>query len=294
MATPELFELEMLGGPMERRYRRARPEVEAMPWGTLDASDYPENLVYAARKSWTRAAFQEYRTGTACALTVKALYEARAPLDLIALATRFPLDELVHVELTSRMAMELGGAIPIYMDPDNMIVRPIAESPVLRCADLVTRFFCVGEALSIPMLRGTWKASVHPLSKAVLGRIVKDEAAHGSFGWVFLDWALPLLDEEEGPRAREILAKAADDTIERVKSNWEHIRRQPSGPNDAIHALGWLASDAYLDLAKRSLERNVLRPLRDRGIPITSTSEDVPLRGDDEMAVEAVDPVGTA
>ena len=31
------------------------------------------------------------------ALTVKALYEARAPIDLTALATRFPLDELVHL-----------------------------------------------------------------------------------------------------------------------------------------------------------------------------------------------------
>jgi len=293
MATPELFELEMLGGPMERRYRRQRPEVEAMPWGTLDASEFPENLVLAARKSWTRAAFQEYRTGTACALTVKALYEARAPLDLTALATRFPLDELVHVELTSRMAMELGGAIPIYMDPDNMIVRPIDESPVLRCSDLVVRFFCVGEALSIPMLRGTWKAAIHPLSKAVLGRIVKDEAAHGSFGWVYLDWALPLLDEEEGPRAREVLAHAADQTIERVKANWEHIRKQPSGPDNAIHALGWLATDAYLELAKLSLERNVLRPLRSRGIPITSTADDVPLRNEDQLAVEAQDPVGT-
>jgi hypothetical protein len=214
-------------------------------------------------------------------------------VDLTALATRFPLDELVHVELTSRMAMELGGGVPIYMDPDNMIVRPIDESPVLRCADLVVRFFCVGEALSIPMLRGTWKAAIHPLSKAVLGRIVRDEAAHGAFGWVFLDWALPLLDEEEGPRAREVLAQAADLTIERVKENWEHIRNQPSGPDTAIHALGWLSTDAYLSLAKLSLERNVLSQLRKRGIPITSTAEDVPLRNDDAMVVEAADPVGT-
>ena len=191
------------------------------------------------------------------------------------------------------MAMELGGAVPVYMDPDNMIVKPIDEAAVLRCSDLVVRFFCVGEALSIPMLRGTWKAAIHPLSKAVLGRIVKDEAAHGSFGWVYLDWALPLLDEEEGPRAREILAKAADETIERVKSNWEHIRKQPSGPDNAIHALGWLATDAYLALAKLSLERNVLRPLRARGIPITSTADDVPLRDEDELSIPADGPVGT-
>jgi len=154
----ELFELELFGGAMERRYRKARPEVEAMPWGTLDASGFPDSLVTAARKSWTRAAFQEHRTGCACALTVKALIEARAPLDLIALATRFPLDEVVHVELCSRMAMELGGATPIVHDPDKLVVEPQNHlDPVVRCADLVVRFFCVGEALSIPMLRGTWR-----------------------------------------------------------------------------------------------------------------------------------------
>ena len=55
---------------------------------------------------------------------------------------------------------------------------------------MIARFFCVGEALSIPLLRGTWHAARHPLPRAVLGRIVKDEAAHGVFGFMFLDWAL--------------------------------------------------------------------------------------------------------
>ncbi len=263
----ELFELELLGGPVERRFRSQRPDVDAMPWGTLDPKAYPAHLVKAARTAWTRAAFQEYRTGTACALTVKALMECRAPLDLIAMATRFPLDELVHVELCSRLAMELGGGIPIIHDPEHMIIDPLPDvDPVLRCADLVVRFFCVGEALSIPMLRGTWHAARHPLPKAVLGRIVRDEAAHGAFGWLFLDWALPLIEERD--RAR--LADAADDTIEKVKENWRYLSEQPSDPTSAVHALGWMKTNDYLALANKSLERNVLAPLRKRGIPIRS------------------------
>ena len=263
----ELFELELIGGPTERRYRSARPEVEEMPWGTLDPSAYPPHLVQAARRAWTRAAYQEFRTGTACALTLKALYECRAPLDLIAMATRFPLDELVHVELCSRLAMELGGGIPLVHDPEHMVVEPLSGvDPILRCADLVVRFFCVGEALSIPMLRGTWHASQHPLPKAVLGRIVKDEAAHGAFGWLFLDWALPHLEEAD------LTVLAADDTVERVKDNWKYLESQPSDPTSAVHALGWMETDAYLELAHKSLERNVLAPLRKRGIPITSVA----------------------
>jgi hypothetical protein len=117
MGTEEPFELSMLGGATERRYRRMRPEVESLPWGTLDPSRYPAELVLAARRSWTLAALQEHRTAAACAATLRALIAARAPVDLIAVATRFPLDEMAHVELCARLAGELGGGTPVIHDP---------------------------------------------------------------------------------------------------------------------------------------------------------------------------------
>lgn len=265
--STELFELELLGGKIEQRYRRQRPEVEALPWGTIRREDYPPEVVEAARTSWTQSAFQEYRTSVAVAQTLKCLIEARAPLDLIAMASRFPLDEVVHVELCARMAMELGGGVPIVHDPDALVALPREElDPLLRCADLVVRFFCVGEALSIPMLRGTWHAATHPLARGVLGVIVRDEAAHGTFGFTFLDWALPLLPES----ARGLLARSADDTVKMVKRNWRYLRDRPKTAFSEAHALGWMQSDAYLELASRSLEARVLRPLRDRGIPVVS------------------------
>src|SRR5262249_56728719 len=92
-------------------------EVEAMPWGTIDLSRSSEATLIAARRAWTGAAFQEHRTGVACSATLRALIEARAPLDLIALAARFPLDEMVHVELCARMAMELGGGTEVQHEP---------------------------------------------------------------------------------------------------------------------------------------------------------------------------------
>jgi hypothetical protein len=265
----ELFELELLGDGIERRYRKMRPEVEAMPWGTLDSSRIPERALVAARKAWTGAAYQEHRTGVACCATLRALMECRAPLDLIAMASRFPLDELVHVELCARMAMELGGGTEIVHDPDGMVA-DTDESlrPLMRAADLVVRFFCVGEALSIPLLRGTWHAARHPLPRAILGRIVRDEAAHGTFGFTFLDWALPSMSEDEV----KLLGRSADRTIRAVRSQWERIRNGRTGDYDAQvgDALAWMQSDAYLALAERSMETRVRRPLRDRGIPLTA------------------------
>lgn len=261
----QTFELELLGGAMERRYRKMRPEVSEMPWGTLDLSGVRPDVVLAARKAWTSAAFQEHRTAAACATTVRALVEARAPLDLVALATRFPLDEIVHVELCARLAMELGGGTEIIHDPSHLTYQPDGSlEPVLRAADLVVRFFCVAEALSIPLLHGTWQAATHPLPRAILGRIVRDEAAHGLFGWSFLDWALPELDAG----ARRLLASGAQETIEQVQALWDDIRHRPQAGADEAHALGWMESEAYLELAERSLREAVLRPLADRGLTV--------------------------
>lgn len=269
----EVFELEMLGGAFERRYRRMRPEVAEMPWGTLDPSQYPPEVILAARRAWTGAAFQEHRTGVACTATLRALIEVRAPLDLIALASRFPLDEMVHVELCARMAMELGGGTEIIHEPDGLVVDADERfPPLVRAAELVTRFFCVGEALSIPMLRGTWHAAAHPLAKAVLGRIVKDEAAHGTFGFTFLDWALSHIEDDAAAMAH--LAHQADRAIDAVTRQWDDLRTRPKAPSLEANPLGWMQTDEYLDLAQRSLESKVREPLIERGYALAPRNPD--------------------
>lgn len=112
--TPrEVFELELLGGGVERRFREERPETEMMPWGTLDATLFSEEERVAARRGWTDLALQEYGAAASQANVIRLLARARAPLDLTAMLATFPLDELSHTELCARMAEELGGAVPI-------------------------------------------------------------------------------------------------------------------------------------------------------------------------------------
>ncbi len=261
----ELFELEMLGGATARRYHAMRPEIEAMPWGSLDPSDYTPGQLVAARKAWTGAAFQEFRTGAACAATLQALFEARAPVDLIALASRFPLDEIAHVEMCARIAAELGGGVEFAYDPQKMIEDPGAgEAPLVRAAHLVVAYFCVGEALSIPLLHGTWKSATTPLIQQVLRRIVLDEADHGTFGWAFLDWADPHLTDAD----RAGLGRTADRFIASVRASWARLETRPVA--DGGDALGWLQTDDYLTLARRALEKQVIAPLIARSIPLAA------------------------
>jgi hypothetical protein len=219
--------------------------------------------VEAARKAWTSAAFQEFRTAAACAATLRSLLEARAPVDLIAFASRFPLDEMVHVELCSRVAAEFGGPVGLTYDPGDLAVDFGVADPLLRAAHEVVAYFCVGEALSIPLLHGTWKAATHPLTRAVLERIVRDEADHGQFGWAFLDWAAPHLTDAD----RAALGVTADRAVAGVRRNWDAVRAQAPVAGHTSD-LGWMGSEAYLTLAQRSLERLVLAPLQERGIAV--------------------------
>ncbi|TMA44737.1 MAG: hypothetical protein E6J82_03675 [Deltaproteobacteria bacterium] len=205
----------------------------------------------AARKSWTEAAFQEHRTGAACAVALRALMEARAPLDLVALAARFPLDEITHVELCSRLATELGGGAPLLHDPEQLVPKPRPGTrPLFRAADLVVRIFCVGEAISIPLLHGTFRVAAHPLVRGVLGQIVKDEADR--------------LTRSD----RCLLGEIATETIDALVSGWKRAQRRPDldSQSAAVHALGWMDTDAYFSLAQTSLQKCVVDRLRERGI----------------------------
>lgn len=262
----EPFELELYGQGVEKRHRRQRPEVEAMPWDDFDASLYDEPVRLAARTAWTRAAFQEHRTAAATSVALRALVEARAPVDLIGFATRFPLDELVHVELCARMAAALGGGTEILHRPQELIRDPsVSLSPLMRAADIVVRIFCVGEALSIPLLRGAWHAAKHPLPKAILGTIVRDEAAHGAFGFWFLDWALPRLS----PGDRAQLGVSAERAITPIRALWREIAKgQAPQPDSEAHPLGWMRTDEYLETADAAMQARVLGPLRARSIPV--------------------------
>ncbi|MGE0786488.1 MAG: hypothetical protein AB7S26_12530 [Sandaracinaceae bacterium] len=261
----EAFELEMFGAGVERRWHGMRPDIEALPWDELDASVYDERVRVAARSAWTRAAFQEHRTATAVAVSLRALIEARAPLDLLGMASRFPIDEIAHVEMCARMAAACGGGTEIMHRPNELIRAPDPTlSPLMRAADIVVRVYCVGEALSIPLLRGAWHAAKHPLPKAILGTIVRDEAAHGTFGFWVLDWALPRL----GPEDRTALADSAERAIAPIQKLWREIAEEPPPPDSDVNPLGWMRTADYLDAARDSMRDNVLRPLRDRGVAV--------------------------
>jgi hypothetical protein len=213
-AVSARFELSLCDGPLAGPHRRAVGDLErTLPWSTLDPSGLDPSVVARARGRWTELAFNEHRSIILMSQLVQALGEAQAPLDLHSMACAFPLEELVHAEVCARFASRLGGAADIAVASVATSQETDAGlTPAQRCHELVVRFCCVGETLSKRWLARMRERVTHPLVQAVLSRILRDEARHSSFGWLYLDWCLEedLLDRAE----RERLAAAARGALE--------------------------------------------------------------------------------
>ncbi len=257
---------------MAHHYRRLRPGVEEMPWGSLDPAGLPPKLVERARLSWTEAAYNEYCTAAAFAELMALLLAVNAPINLVALCGDFMADEMLHVELTSRLATLLGGGATYRVDFERLT--PPSDptlSTLARCNEAVVRLCCVGESFSLPMLAGCLRSSTHPLVQAVLSRIVKDEALHGRLGFEYLEWVDPLLDDAE----RDRLAGVAVDTLETLAPLWQRLRSEVQDGFTSegyaiadVRRLGWMLSHEYRAAAHAAVREDVVAPLAEFGIHI--------------------------
>lgn len=252
------FRVGWFGGAAEKRVRRERPcDID---FTGLDPSAYPEPLVRSARAAWTYGAYQEYCSAAAFGALQSALLEAGAPIDLVACAGSFVADEMFHVELNTRIAMALGGGISPAVDLSE-VTPQIEGSPLERVLTLAVRTCCVGEAFSLPVLAGTRACTTHPVIRAVLERIVRDEGPHSQLGWWILEWAEP-----DGA-LREKLGRVATDALSRHLEQLDHL---PPDPIDAehVHALGWMTATEWARAAKTAIQRSVVEPLARRGITV--------------------------
>ncbi len=256
----ELFELDILGGAVERQFRARRPHAEKMPWKTLDTSGFSQSEIVAARRGWMDLAVQEYGAAASQANVLRLLVRARVPIDVSAMITSFPLDELVHTELCGRMAEELGGATPVVYRTAQIFPYPAPEqgSPLLQAARAVAWEFCVGETLSHGLLTFHRRNVRAPLLKAVWGRLAKDEAAHARFGWLFMEWARPRLTTAE----RKQVKTTIDQAISHVDELDAKVRSLPEAAFVPVGVFGARGREAYLAETRTVLERQVVKRLR--------------------------------
>jgi len=244
------FELSLVGGPWGRRLAPRRAWIDELPWD----EELPQDLV-AVRLVWTRTAFNEYASAAAFAEVATLLLAAGAPIDLVAAAGDFVVDEITHTEVAARLAAHLGGAVELDVRLDKLVRPPASGSAIVRAAELIVRVSCVGEAVTVPVLKIAREVAGSELIRAALAKIIADEAAHAQLGGWFLDWADGQLDDATRAHLGRVAGRALRDLAPREGSRCA----VGYGQLDCVHFDPALASAA---------ERCVARPLAARGIVV--------------------------
>jgi hypothetical protein len=254
-----LFELSLVGGPWARRLARRRAGWSAFPWAGAAGDAAPADTE-AARVAWTQSAFSEYASAASFAEIAACLFAAGAPLDLAAAAGDFVVDEVLHAELSARVAAAFGGAVALEVDLTRLVRPPVSADPLLRAAELLVRTSCVGEALTVPILKATRAAARSPLVQAVVARIVRDESVHAQLGPWFLDWANPRFSDAD----RAHLGRVAGAAVRAFAPIF-------AGPCRGGGDLGVLDCARYDATFAAALDRDVVRPLAARGIVVPAS-----------------------
>jgi len=256
------FELEAVGGPWSRRLARRRAGFDALPWHEAALGVAPEALA-AARWVWTQSAFSEYASAAAFAEIATRMLAAGAPIDLVAAAGDFVADEMLHAELSARVAAALGGAVALEVDYRKLVRPPSGQGVLLQAAELIVRTSCVGEALTLPVLGLAKAQATSPLIRRVLTRIIRDEAHHAQMGPWFLDWAADRLTDTD----RSHLGRVATSAIR----DFSPLFGAACGPGTG---LGVLACRDYDAAFAEALSRRVVAPLKTRGIDVSFDAVD--------------------
>ena len=254
------FELHTVGGPWGRRLAPRRAWLDELPWpadgGVLADGERAGLELEVARRMWTQTAWSEYASAAAFAEIAAALLACGAPIDLVAAAGDFVVDELVHTEAAARVATAAGGAVALEVNLERLVRPPVARVPLVAAAELVVRTCCVGESLTVPMLKVSRKVAGGGVIAEVLARIIADEASHAQLGWWFLDWAAPRLDDEDRAHLGRVAGGA-------VRSFAPLLATDCAGSG-----LGVVACAIYDPAFVAAVARHVVRPLAARGIEV--------------------------
>lgn len=138
-------------------------------------------------QEWANRTAAEYRSAAVTAQVVQGLIQVGSPRDLIDDARRIVGDELDHAELSHTCLVALGGAPGVSLDAADMAAQTHPGGALASVLRVLTRSFCIGETLAVPLFRAMFAHTTHPAVLPVMERVLQDEAFHRAFGWRALD-----------------------------------------------------------------------------------------------------------
>jgi hypothetical protein len=166
--------------------------------------------------------------------------------------------------------------VPRTVNLERLVAPTCGKTPFERANELVLRVSCVSEAFAGGTATVTLSHLSHPLPRAVYESILRDEAHHRRLGGLYLEWALPRIDEAELARLSGILLV--------VMKEFSRFWKLPAGPStpakpgvpeEELHALGWLPASRFAEVARDVAVADILDPLATIGIAIPAAERAV-------------------
>lgn len=143
---------------------------------------------------WARRVGAEYASAGVTAQVLTWAIQAGLPPEWVYRCHRVVHDELEHARLSHEvLAAAGGGELPVELQADELTVAG-GLVPVL------VRNLCLGESFAVPCFERMRRRATHPVARAVLDRILVDEAEHRKLGWDGLDVLLAA-----DPRVRPVV-----------------------------------------------------------------------------------------
>ncbi|APR74696.1 Hypothetical protein A7982_00042 [Minicystis rosea] len=163
-----------------------------------------ERRTLAAR--FRRQALLEHASIASFSRAAIALMAAGAPPDLVAGAHRAALDEVEHARLCFALASAFAGA-PEGPGRFPVMAGVAAPGDLVQLAADTARDGCVEETLSTIEAAEALDDALDPAVRAVLERIVRDEAGHAELAWRTVAWAIGAGGPEAARAVAEVFAE---------------------------------------------------------------------------------------
>jgi hypothetical protein len=221
---------------------RWNPERD-VPWDRLDLARYPEATREAARRTWSRRAWNVYPGLTeSTALLIRFCLESGAlGMDAKLFLSFRPAEEAKHLEACYMVADRLGGYEPDPRDPAlaQASNRPFAQAaldPDLPVEAYIAALGALDDQLDLNLQLSHLQQAKDEIVRSVLRLITTDRARHVAFAWAFLGSRVPALD---APSRAAVVAAVQDVLVNTLLAGYRNTWLLPAETREP-----WLAAEA--------------------------------------------------
>jgi hypothetical protein len=210
-----------------------------IPWEAFTRKEWAAPALDLAADATMQLAVGEYSAVALFSRIAAGLVHVGAPLDLIALASRVPSDEIRHADYALRAAARFSGR-DVNVPFNRTFFEKFWERK-LEIGDLdlmILEVSAISETIAATLLSACKEGASEPMARAFYATVLADEVHHARLGWYYLAWRAPQWTRAE----RQRVADRAGEYVVDIERRFWTGRDAPRRHLPAARALGVLES----------------------------------------------------